>query len=331
MIFDIITIGTATRDAFIKSKCFRLVSSPDFVAGEGLCLPAGAKIELDDIIFATGGGATNAAVTFSRQGFHTACICKIGNDISGREVLANLRSEHISTAFIVEDEKLKTAYSILILAGNGERTALVYRGASETFTPSDIHPVSLKAKWFYIAGSLPVKLLELIADKAVRSKTKLAFNPSQSEIKLGLEGLAGILKKTDVLIINREEAAKLTGLDYKREDKITKCLNENVMGLTVLTDGSKGALISNKKSVYQVGAFKDQKVIDRTGAGDAFGSGFVAGLMQGNDIEEASRLASANATSVIERINAKTGILTLADFKNNPRWHQNLNISKKAL
>ena len=85
--FDVITIGTATRDAFLRSREFKIISTPEYQSGEGICLPAGAKIDLDDIVFATGGGASNAAVTFSRQGFHTAAVCKIGNDVSGREVL----------------------------------------------------------------------------------------------------------------------------------------------------------------------------------------------------------------------------------------------------
>ena len=89
---DVITIGTATRDAFLKSREFKRISTPEYESGEGLCLPSGAKIEIDDIVFSTGGGATNAAVTFARQGYHTACICKIGDDVSGREVIENLKS-----------------------------------------------------------------------------------------------------------------------------------------------------------------------------------------------------------------------------------------------
>src|SRR3989344_8439666 len=98
--FDVVTIGTATRDAFVKSREFKIISTPEYQSGEGLCLPAGAKIDVDDIIFATGGGATNAAGTFSRQGFRTDTICKIGDDVSGREVLSNLKSEAVSTGLV---------------------------------------------------------------------------------------------------------------------------------------------------------------------------------------------------------------------------------------
>ncbi|MEK7063052.1 MAG: carbohydrate kinase family protein [Patescibacteria group bacterium] len=321
MQLDVITIGTATRDAFLKSKEFKRISTPEYQSGEGLCLPSGAKVEVDDIIFATGGGATNSAVTFARQGYHTACVCKIGNDVSGHEVLANLKSEGVSTVFAVQDENLKTAYSILLLSDSGERTILVYRGASEHFETSDINLHSLQAKWFYIAGSIPVKIVDAVLDQAKSIGAKTAINPSQSQIKLGLKGFGDVLKKIDVLIINREEGAYLTSVDYKKEDKIFKILDEHIKGIVVLTDGPKGSLVSDGKNIYKAGIYKEQKVVDRTGAGDAYGAGFVSGLIEDEkNIERAIMLASANAASVVESIGAKTGIISREDFEKSPRW-----------
>ncbi|MEK7174743.1 MAG: carbohydrate kinase family protein [Patescibacteria group bacterium] len=319
--FDVITIGTATRDAFVRSREFKTVSSPEFPTGEAMCLPAGAKIDVDDIVFATGGGATNAAVTFARQGFQAATVCKIGHDISGREVLSNLKSECISTGFAVEDEKLKTAYAILILSSSGERTVLVYRGASEDIKVSDINPRTLNARWFYVVGSLPLDVLRIVLDKSQEIKAKVALNPSRSQIKLGLKGLGEVLKKLDVVIMNREEGAYLTGVDFKREEKIFSVLDEYMKGIVVLTDGPKGVWVSDGQNIYKAGIFKERQVADRTGAGDAFGSGFVSSLISNpNDIERAIKLASANATSVVESIGAKTGILTKDNFENDTRW-----------
>ncbi len=319
MKLDVITIGTATRDAFVKSKEFKRKSSSMFLSGESLCLPLGEKIDVEDIVFATGGGATNAAVTFSRQGLNTSCVCKIGNDVSGREVLQNLKQEGVATNFVIEDNN-KTAYSILLLSPDGERTVLVYRGASEHFKKSDFNLRTLNAKWFYIAGSMPIEVLNLILDKAKETNTKVVYNPSRTEIKTGLKGLGEVLKRLDVLLINRAEGAYLTGIDYKKEDKIFKKLDDYVNGIVVLTDGNKGALISDGKSIFESGIFKNKEVIDRTGAGDAFGSGFVAGLIEKNDIQYAIRLASANATMVVEKMGAKDGILTKDQFLNDKRW-----------
>ncbi|MBI2052447.1 MAG: carbohydrate kinase family protein [Candidatus Sungbacteria bacterium] len=328
--FDVITIGTATRDAFLKSEAFKVVSTPEFVSGWGLCLPAGGKIDLEDVVFATGGGATNAATTFSRQGYHAAAVCRIGDDVSGREVLKDLQIEHISTGFVVQDENSKTAYSVLILSPSGERTVLTYRGASEHFEVADVNPRTLMAKWFYVAGSVPVNILNAVLDKAGETGAKVAMNPSQSQIKLGLSGLGEVFRKLNVVIMNREEGSRLTGVDYKREEKIFNVLDEYVKGIVILTDGPKGVLVSDGQKIYQAGIFKNKNVVDRTGAGDAFGSGFVAGLMPSNNVKSAIRLASANATSVVEKIGAKAGILTADQFEKDPRW-QDLKIEVKDI
>ena len=318
---DVITIGTATRDAFLKSREFKRISTPEYESGEGLCLPSGAKIEIDDIVFSTGGGATNAAVTFARQGYHTACICKIGDDVSGREVIENLKSEGVSAMFAIQSENLKTAYSIVLLSDSGERTILVYRGASAEFELSDLSLKSLQAKWFYIAGSISVEIVGAVLDRAKDIGAKTAINLSKSQIDLGLNGFADVLRKVDVLITNREEAARFTGAECKREDKIFKVLDERVNGIVVLTDGQNGSLVSDGRDIYQAGIYKDQKTVDRTGAGDAYGSGFVSSLMEDEkNIKRAIMLASANAASVVESIGAKTGIISRSDFEKNSRW-----------
>lgn len=341
--FDVITIGTSSRDAFIKSPAFKTISSPDFISGEGLCLSAGAKIELDSIMFSTGGGATNAAVTFARQNYHTAAVCKIGADVSGREIIANLQAENVETGFIIQDSALKTAYSILILSASGERTVLVFRGASEHFEANDFSSIDLSARWFYLTGFLSQTVLEYILDQAKKINARVAFNPSAGQIKLGLKSLGDILKKIDVLIMNREEGSSLTDIDYKRPEDILRCLDEYVDGIVVMTNGIKGVMVSDNKTIYKAGIYPEKKIADRTGAGDAFGSGFVAGLISQQSaisnqqsaskesaIEYAIRLGSANATSVVESIGAKTGILSREDLEKDARW-QKLDIFKISI
>jgi sugar/nucleoside kinase (ribokinase family) len=90
-------------------------------------------------------------------------------------------------------------------------------------------------------------------------------------------------------------------------------------GIAVMTDGARGAIVSDGRYIYRAGIFKEKKLVDRTGAGDAFGSGFVAGFILKKDIHFALRLASANATSVVEKIGAQAGILRRKDF-NLARW-----------
>jgi len=157
----------------------------------------------------------------------------------------------------------------------------------------------------------------------------IAINPSKKLIERKITGLNDILSKANVVILNHEEGAYLAGVGYDDEEKIFSVLDAAVPGILALTDGDKGIMISDGERIYKAGIF-EAPVVDRLGAGDAFGSGFVAGLMAQEEkckkgtcapdkIEYAIRLGSANATSVIGAIGAKAGILTKEDFSD-PRW-----------
>lgn len=333
--FDIITIGTATRDVFLTSKFFKVLKDPvhlkqaGFKTDEAQCFALGSKIEIDKPFLASGGGAANAAVTFSHFGFKTAALIRIGNDSFGESIISDLKKEKI-IPLVVKDKKLNTAYSTVLLSSGGERTILVYRGAAGTFYKPEIPFPKLKAKWAYISpGEINVFLMEQIITYLKKSKTKIAMNPSKYYLNLGLKKLRKILSLIDAVIVNREEASYLTGRNYNDEKGIFKKFDELAPGVAVMTDGKDGAFVSDGKFIYQAGIFKEKKLIDRTGAGDAFGSAFIAGLMMKNDIKYALRLASANAASVVEHLGAQAGILRKQDIKN-PRWKK-LRIVIKSL
>ena len=337
--FDVITIGTATKDAFLISRLFKILKDSKhlkkfgFLTGEAQCFALGGKIEIDNQVITTGGGATNAAVTFSRQNLKTASLIKIGKDEIGNYILKELKEEKI-TSFPIIDKKNGTASSNVLLAPTGERTILVYRGASEKLNIEEIPFNKLRAKWVYIIpGKIPIPVLEKIFNYFWKNKTFIAFNPSKHIIEEGIDKLKPLLNKTKVVILNREEASYLTDINYNKEKEIFKKLDKIVDGITVMTDGAGGVFVSDSHIIYKSEVFKEKKVIDRTGSGDAFGSGFVAGLIQKEEeckkglcqidnIEYAIRLGSANATSVIEHIGAKKGILTKKDLNSDKRWQK---------
>jgi len=323
--FDVITIGTATRDVFLRSSLFKILRDPKhlealgFKTGEAECFAFGSKIEVERPIITVGGGAANTAVTFRRQGFRTAALVKIGEDELGKSVVADLRKEKI-TPLPVWDKKVGTAYSTILLNVGGERTILVYRGASEDLERKEVPWGKLKARWAYIApGRINFDLMMAIVKKLKKNGAMIAINFSKYYLDLGLARLKPLLKNLDVVIVNREEASYLTGVDYKKEKAIFRELDKLIDGIAAMTDGPRGAYVSDGKYLYRAGIFKEKKLVDRTGTGDAFGSGFVAGLMLKNDIHYALRLASANATAVVERVGAQEGILRKKDF-NKKRW-----------
>ncbi len=328
--FDIITFGSATRDLFIQSKDFEILKDKKFLVGQGVCFNLGSKIYLDDLFFATGGGGTNTAVTFTRQGFKAGYVGKIGADSGGEAIIKELKQWKFKN-FISKDKKHKTNYSIIFSVPDKGRTILVYHGASHFFSKEDIPFKKLRSKWFYIAGlsGKSAKALPHIVEFANKKNIKIALDPSSAQVSQGLANMKTILSKVDVLKLNQEEAANLAGLPYKQEKKIFKKLDQAVKGIVVMTKGARGVIASDGNYLYQAGIFKEKKHADRTGTGDAFGSGFISEFMRTKNIEQAIRLGTANASSVVEHFGSKNGILTVQDFKNK-RW-KTLKITKTRI
>jgi ribokinase len=329
--FDIVTFGSAVRDLFIKSKDFKALKHKKFITGQGLCFNLGSKIGIDDLFFATGGGGTNTAATFAKQGLKTAHVGKVGKDPGGRAIREELEKLKVK-GFISEDNEHKTPYSIILSVSGKGRTILVYQGASHELEKKDIPFNKLKAKWFYIAGlsGKSAKTLVPIVNFAKKNKIKVALDPSRTQISMGWRGMKNALSKLDVLKLNQEEAARLTGLPYYKEKEVFRRLDKIIPGIIAMTKGPGGIIVSDGKNLYRAGVFKEKRHIDRTGAGDAFGSGFVAGLIRTGKIEQAIRLGSANATSMVEHLGAKAGILTRSQFLREKRW-KSLKIIKTSI
>ncbi len=310
--YDVITFGSATIDIFLKPKGFKILKGKDFITLKGICFPMGSKIEVDEFNSFMGGGGTNTAVTFARQGLSVAYCGSIGDDLAGQEVINELKRTNIDSQFVSRTKERKTNHSIIITAlkSREDRTILVYRGASEILRefPWD----KLEAKWFYLAplsGEL-CRSFGRIVDFAKDKGAKVAANPGLSQLSLPLGKLKPILQKIDVLILNQEEASFLTKIPFQKEKEIFKKIDGFCPGIVIMTKGEKGAVVSDGRYIYSAKAPKI-KVVDRTGAGDSFASGFVSGFIQSEgNIEYAFRLAMANSSACLTQLGAKNGLLS---------------------
>jgi len=309
--YDIITFGSATWDVFLKPKNYQELKSKQFIKGKGICFSLGSKLDAEEIHFFSGGGGTNAAVSFVKQGFKTAYFGTIGNDLTGREIIKELKKLGIDTRFLSKTNLKPTNYSVIFNTDfNKYRTVLAYRGASEFLGKRNIPWKKLKkAKWFYLAplSGKASKLTKDIVDFAYKNKIKIAFNPGNSQLSLSIATLKAILKKIDILFLNQEEASLLTKIPYKQKREIFKKLDKMCSGITII-GSSKGTLISDNKNLYQTKT-PIIKIVDKTGAGDAFTSGFVSGFIKKEDIEYAIQLGIANSTSCMQQRGAKQGLL----------------------
>lgn len=304
---DVVTIGAATRDVFLLSNAFQLIASPKFSTGLGECVALGSKIELESAVLATGGGATNSAVTFAQLGFATATIARIANDEAGMAIIADLEAHKVHTGLLRKIAKGQTAYSTLLTAKNGERSVLVFRGVSSSFEKRDVPAAALKAKALYVTslgGNLDV--LRYILSEGQKQKATIALNPGRGELQQATK-LRELLRFVDVLIVNLEEACQLIEQPKAKPIEAARALSE-YCGTVILTDGPKGAYAVTG-GVTWFARPNQTKSISRTGAGDAFGSGTFAALLRDSTIDEALKVGMLNAEGVIQKFGAKAGIL----------------------
>lgn len=306
----ICALGAASQDVFVSGKGIHAQLDPrtnEYMEEFSQDFKLGAKITVDTVRFATGGGATNAAVTFARQQIESSFIGKLGNDIAAHGVLEELDKEHVNTEKVIYHESLGTQYSTVLLADNGERTILVYRGAANSHTPKDYQQVDFdNFDWIYVssfAGAMDA--LDVIFDRAKEANVKIAFNPGEAELNEP-DKLKGLLESVDVLLMNKEEAAKV--VEGESSEELARHALHYVPTV-VVSDGPNGVVATDGKTVISAGMYEDVPVIDRTGAGDAFGSGFLAHYSQGHSLKDSIIFASANSTSVVQKVGAKEGIL----------------------
>ena len=310
MKYDVITIGAAVRDVYVQSDEF-VVEDSDRVKGvEEACFILGKKIEVDRPIFGSGGGATNAAATFAHLGLKTSCIAQIGDDDSGKAVQEDLHKHGVHTKHLLVSQGEGTGYSILLTTKEGQRTAVVYRGAAIELDAKQIDWKNVNAKWLYVtnlSGDMP--LMKKILKFAASHDIKVAWNPGSKDLDHGLSKLTPMLKQIDFFTLNREECAKLTGLAPSDLRSMIKQVSELVTGAFALTDGPRGTYACYDHHCFHA-LPSNVPVTNATGAGDAFGSAFVAGLIEfEEDIVASLRLGTLNAEAVIQEVGAKKGLL----------------------
>lgn len=302
----ILSIGAAVQDVFLSHSDEFTPVTDKSLHEQVMQLQMGGKADVNKIDFSTGGGATNASVTFARQGLHAVFMGTIGRDPAGQAVLDDLDAEGVNTKHVSYSDKLNTGYSVLLLAPNGERTILTYRGASTHYEKKNFDISDANAEWLYVsslAGQMGI--LSDLLHQARQDGTKVFFNPGKGELK-NPEKLKGLLEDVHILSVNKEEAAQIVHGETSEELALHLL---HYVDVAIVSDGPNGVCATDGKTVVNAGMYKDVKVIDRTGAGDAFGSGFLSQWVQEKSLKDCIVFASANSTSVVTKIGAKDGIL----------------------
>jgi len=310
--FDIITFGSATRDIFLRAEQFPIGDFKRDHIKKEILLPFGLKVNIKKIHSYSGGGGTNTAATFAAQGLKSAYCGTIGRDSEGVEILKELSQKGINTDFVFATDKAPTNLSV-IFSTPQERTILVYKGASKILSKRQIPwPRVKKSQWFYLASlsGNPTETFRSLIDFAQKNKIKVMANPGSSQLKLPLRILQPLFKKIDILLLNQEEGQILVKKPLLKGEKLIKEIKKFFPGILIMTNGFQKVFVSRQKTMFSAQPLK-VKINDKTGAGDAFGAGFLSAYLKNKgEIEPAIQSAVANAAACIKKWGAKEGILS---------------------
>lgn len=300
---DVLCVGSATVDHF-------LTITTSFSA-----IHPGDKVLAKDFVVHTGGGASNAAVALRKLGVNARLLTKLGKDHNAAFILKELQQFHVTNAARQRSRKPTDVAFIVSSAKDHNRIIYVHKGASEDLAVADC-PRQLNVPWIYLASvtgkAFPVALF--LTQQARRKNLQLLFNPSLYLAEQGKRKLSLILKSTTLLVLNKEEARAV----LLRKEKDISLLLQGLQKLgpktVIITDGPRKLSALHAGKIYSLTP-PHVPVVETTGAGDAFTAALLAGIVKGLPFADALRLGEANASSVIQKVGAKEGLLSAAGAK----------------
>ncbi|MBI2609927.1 carbohydrate kinase family protein [Candidatus Giovannonibacteria bacterium] len=307
--YDFISIGDTVTDAFIKLKDTSAHLDIDKGTRE-LCMGFADKIPYEDVFVVPAvGNSANAAVAAARLGLKSALVSNVGGDYFGDECLEALRKENVGTNFVIKNTGRKTNYHY-VLWYDDDRTILIKHEEYDYIFPDIDDPA-----WIYLSSaaenSLPFHDV-LLGYLEARPNIKLAFQPGTFQMKFGKERLAGLYRRSDVFISNKEESERILKTEENDIKKLLEMIRALGPKIAVITDGVKGAYASDGEKALFMPPYPDPKPpLERTGAGDAFSSTFVAVIALGKSVEDALMRAPVNSMSVVQYVGAREGLLNM--------------------
>jgi sugar/nucleoside kinase (ribokinase family) len=314
--FDILSIGDIVTDAFIKllDDEEKIIREKD--GDKWLAIPFGTKIPFDHVeVVKAVGNASNGAVAFARLGMKTGFVTNVGGDLEGQEMIKALGKNKVDTRFVRINPGKKSNYHY-VLWYKEERTILIKHEEYDYDWPR-MHKKDVP-RWVYFS-SISKDALDYhdeVADWLDDNPgVHLAFQPGTFQMEAGVKRLKRLYQRSSILILNREEAVKVGGGKHEDVHNLLDHLHELGPKVVVITDGPDGAYGSDGMQRLKMPLYPDvAPPVDRTGAGDAFASTFVAAAAKGLSLEDALRWAPINSMSVVQKVGAQAGLLSEKDL-----------------
>lgn len=313
MTSKIVCIGDALIDTFLSIHDAARYCRIDHEHME-ICFEAGAKIMVDDAQFQLGGNACNVSVGLSRLGFSTVLAAELGTDEFSEKIIKGLQKDNVSLDLVKQTPDAPSTFSVC-LNFKKERTLFVRHVTRkheldlEKITPDWIYLTSLGKEW--------EELYKKSSEYMQKTGAKVAFNPGSTQLLAGREHFKDILQITNILLINKEEAEEIlygvvqhTQNEANKPSTMVKELQKLGPKIVCITDGTNGSdTIDENGELYHEGIVQAE-CIEKTGAGDAYSSGFIAAIINGESVPTAMKWGAVNSANVITKYGAQPGLLT---------------------
>ncbi|KKP89013.1 MAG: Carbohydrate kinase [Berkelbacteria bacterium GW2011_GWA2_35_9] len=307
MKYDLLTIGDTTLDTFLSlgKKEAQVLTSRNG-ASQLLCLNFGDKIPISEIHDCIAGNASNVAVAGSRLGLNSAIWTILGNDDVGHRALDKFKLENIKTKFVEFDKKRRSNTSFIVNYF-AERTILIYHKKRIYIFPKEIQA---KAIYLTSMNNSWDRIIDPLLANLKKNSSRLFYQPGTFQLVTKNRKVSQLLINSEAIFVNREEAELMTKSSRKINIKsLLLRLYDLGPKIVVITDGEKGAYYYAENHFHFLDIDEKVKPIERTGAGDAFASGFTVAYLKGKNIADCMQYGAVNSESVIQEIGPQRGIL----------------------
>jgi ribokinase len=298
--FDVVGFGALNVDKLFKVNRLAKAEEESFI---------------EDYAEACGGSAANTTVGLARLGCNVGFIGKVGCDREGDLLIQDFCREGVNTAGVVRAEQGKSGSVLGFVDKKGARTLYIDSGVNDTITFEEVKTgYASQAQFLHLTSFVGEKSLQ--AQKklldAIPDSVKVSFDPGALYARKGFANLEPIIRKTYVLMPNAIELAFLTGeINYRKSADIMVGRGVKIVAVKL---GGDGCYVTDGRERHLIEAF-NVKVVDTTGAGDAFCAGFLYGLLNDKRLYECGKLGNFVASRCVMKMGARAGLPFAKDLE----------------
>ncbi len=296
---EILVIGSSNTDMVVKTQ--RLPKPGETLLGGSFFMFPGGK-------------GANQAVSAARLGGDVRLICKVGDDLFGKQAIEGLKNENIDTRFCLTDPHHASGVALITVNDSGENVIVVASGANHQLTEDELDQadaVFQSAEIILLQLETPISTVGYAIKKGFEKGRRVILNPAPAQ-PLYPETYTRLFLITP----NETEAALLTGIEVTDEtsaEKAADCFLDRGVGNVIITMGAKGAFFKNRSDCFHIPALIVEAV-DTTAAGDVFNGALSVALARNQPWEAAIRFASKAAAISVTRLGAQASAPYLSEI-----------------